>query len=756
MGKLLNKATGNRDVIDDADMAAARASGKYAEPDAVAVHSQGEDVYATPDVASSESVYAPAVAPSKAALASGHTAREKANTGAAATVRSAVGGLVSGGTVGLVNPYESEQEFNPTASTLGQIGGMTLLGGAGRIGEFGAALAERAGGGVIGGIVGGAGEGGIYGVGNAVSELARSDEPLTAEHIASTLSSNVLLGAGLGGVTGGLFKAGERALSRAGDALAGASKARAAIEGMPAELAGLDETGLKAASVTAKAEHAADIAAERQSLEGLRVDQRAKLADQIRDLHSDLATERPIFHAVNADEVANIEGVSDIKVQLAKSYKAMRSGLDSEISVARDPSSMIRPLEMRQAALQKLQAKAPELQAALAGDARSAVLDHVDDALEQTKAQIESIRQLSKSNPVASGRLTMLEAGPSPKMAAIEDARTALKAAPEIGLLQKGATSAAFAGGTALAHMIPGVGIAAPFLGKAAADMVGKLFGHLAGSVDAVAGKTAAAAKSFLSVAEKAVPVAAMTATKVLGAVRYGVGPEAKSSRLPDLFDARSAELRAQTMYAPDGSVQMRPEARIALGRQLAAIFAVNPILADKIETAAARRITFVSSKIPRRPDVLGMQIGPDNWHPSDLAMRSFARTCQAAEDPHGVELRLAAGNLTPEDAEAYRTCYPERFEALQQHLVASAPMLAKTLPYQRRLSWSIFAGVPIDPSLAPNVRAVLRGSFSRPAPDTTADIPGMQAPKIQPSFGSLGSMKSLDKPTPAERRSSS
>lgn len=658
---------------------------------------------------------------------------------------------------------EQLQKYHPTASTIGEVGGQVagavLTGGEGLLGDVARAtpigLVTRAGeavgeGGIKRAIARGAVEGGILGGGNAVSELALSQDPLTAEHIASTLSSNVLLGGVTGGVAGGTFKAVERGLARAGSSLTEATAARSALEGLPEDLSTLDEAGLKEAGVAAKADHVADIASERQSLESLRVNQRAELSNQVRDLHTELATERPIFNAVAGDDLAKIDGVSDIKVQLAKSFSGLRSQLDNEIAVARDPRSLIRPLEMRQGALEKLQEKVPELHAALAGDPRAAALIHVGDALEQTKQQIAAIEQLSPKTPVGSARLTMLEANGSPRMQAIDAARDALKKAPDIGLAQKGIQAGAFAGGTALAHMIPGVGIAAPFLGKGASDAVGKLFEHFAGANKLISARTAEATQAFLSTAKKASTYAPATATKVLAAVKYATdAPEAKSSSLPDLFKARTDEMKTQTMYAPDGSVQMRPEARAALAAKLDPIRSVNPKLADQIETQKAKSIAYMSSKIPRRPDVGGIQIGPDNWQPSDMAMRSWARTVRAVEDPSGVEERLANGAITPEDAEAYRYCYPERFAAMQMKITTALPQLAKTLPLAKKVSLSVFYGVPITPLMMPNVLDVLQGNFAAEAGSNG----GTNAPAAQPQFGSMGSLKSVDKPTAAQQR---
>lgn len=675
-------------------------------------------------------------------------------------ISSAAHGALSGATFGLYDVGanliggEDERiknkqldEAHPVVSKLSNVAGSLLVGGG--VGRVGSAVRGGLGGGLVGAVGGGAVEGGIYGAGNAVSQLALSDDPLTAEHIASTLSSNILLGGAIGGVAGGAFHLGERALTRAGNAIAESAAAKTAIEGVPADLAGLDDAGLKSAREAAVTEHAGDIAAERKSLEDLRVNQRAELANQVHDFHTELATERPIFQAVQGADVEAIPGVKDIQVQMAKSFKTMRAQFDNPIGIARNPESLLRPLEMQQTALEGLQAKAPELQAALGNDARAAALEHVDGALEQNKAFQDQIRSLSPKTPLASGRLTMLEAADSPRMQAIDAAREAMKNAPELGLVGKAAKGAVFGGVTAMAHAIPGVGIAAPFLGKYAADAVGKLFGHLAGSAGAVAEKSAAATQAFLNVAEKVAPFAPMTATKVLGAVRFGAGPEPKSQKLADLYATRVAEVRGQTMYAPDGSTVMRPEARIAMAQKLAPIAAVNPKLADMIETVTARKTAFISQTAPKRPEVGGLQIGPDKYRPPDLAIRSWARTVRACEDPAGVEARLAQGTVTPEDAAAYKAVYPERFAALQQSILTALPTLSKTLPVKRKVALYVFTGIPTMPALQPNVLKVLQGNFAA----EPGSAGGSQAPKPMPSFGALGSMKSLDKPTPAQGR---
>jgi hypothetical protein len=292
----------------------------------------------------------------------------------------------------------------------------------------------------------------------------------------------------------------------------------------------------------------------------------------------------------------------------------------------------------------------------------------------------------------------------------------------------------------------------------AIASIGAKAVGGVRAAVGAAAKRSAAAASSFLGAGAKAVaaaaPVAsagaALTATEVLSRARFGPGAvPSDGDRLPDFFRQRSAEIREQTMVAQDGSIQMRPAARMAITRQLAPIAAADPILADRIETVLARKIAFMSSKLPKRPEVGGIQVGPDNWQPSELQMRSWARTVRACENPDGVEHRLAQGIVTPEEAEAYRACYPERLAALRTEIFAATPTLARTLSTKKKVALYVMTGVPTMPALQPNILAVLQASFAV-EPGTAG---GTTAPKPMPAFSALGTAKTMDQPTPAQKR---
>jgi hypothetical protein len=634
------------------------------------------------------------------------------------------------------------------------------------------AVAERLGGGLLARAAGGAVEGGIYGAGNAASEIALSEDPLTAENIMGHMSSNVLLGGALGGGISLLSHGVGAALNRAGTAMREAAAAKGALSSVPEDLAGLDEAGLKAELKRATVAHEADKAAETSSLESLRRDQRTELANQILDTHEEIRASK-IYQAVNDDftklegkaaGVEKIDGITNAQRQLAASNASLSRLGKNPVALADNPGKAIEALQMRQSALETMQERMPQLRSALADNPAGAGLETVDSALAQTKLQIEAIRALdSKVNPVTSSRLELLKAGPSQRMEQVAAAQRALADGKDLGLVGKGIKSVATTAASGLSHFlpIPGASFAAHWMGEKAGSAVEWLARKLSGTAAKSAEATAGHAAAFLDVAAKAPRVlkgpAVATATKTLSSVRLGASgaAEPKADDLRALARARMNELKTQTMYAPqpDGTfgVTMRPEARAAMAKSFDGIRHVAPVLADKLETVAARRAVVQSQAMPRKPDVVPgqQQIGPDNWSPSDMAIRRWARIVRATEDPESVEARLAHGVISPEEAKAYRDVYPERFAALQRTISAALPTLSKTLPMRKKISLSIFSGIPVTPAMRPEILKTYQATFAV----EPGSAGGTQAPRPQPNFGALGSLRDLDKPTPAQRR---
>lgn len=662
------------------------------------------------------------------------------------------------------------QEVHPTVSTVAEIGGAFLPLGAGAIaGKIGAAIR---GGEELGTLaklgrsaVAGAAEGGLYGAGAGVSELALSDDPLTLEHAASVLSSNALYGAGTGSAIGLGGRAAELGLQRAKGALDDFVLARETareVRNDPAALATADVTTLDRAGLR-KAE-----AAEVERIETERMPARKQVLDDVvayRDKMHDLDMLK-VAHGVEDGEVREFGG------SLKKSDRELRNALDKKIQLAEDPQRTLSILQQQEQAMANLEAWGREQMAGLThaddqmrlmrqrirnGEVEGYMPAHLTDRgidfaaeneLRKAGAALSSsfpeYQKLDKivtkfpgaidANRALQRRLTDLMAAPtSERLAAIADARDALGGPQQSAGSLMLHTMARFAGpiGAAVEHGTSALGA----LKKAAG---------------ATAERGAKVASSFLGAATK-VAAEAPLATKVLAGLRFGEGKSdaAESGKLPDLFRARTDEVKAQVHIAADGSFQMRPAARQAMASRLGGLGAVDPVTADRLETAGARRITWLAAQIPRRPDVLGGAVGgPDRWHPSDMEMRSWARKAAALEDPHGVLERVVHGTVTPEDAMALRAVYPEIMDAFINEVSAKLPLLREALPYQKQLALSLFTGVPVDPALDPKILSVLQGHFT----DEVGTAGGTQAPMARPAFGSL--KKSPDAPTPAQTRS--
>lgn len=808
---LVNRETGEREFVDVSQVDAALASGKYIAPDAVAVHRFGADTYATPGIAQREQVFTPAIDPARAALAEGHAIRERANSGIGAGIKAFAGGAVSGATAGLLDPYADEQEFNRVAAGAGNVAGIiapALLGdeaglaGLGRylpsnaIAGAGTRIGESLGGGLLARSAAGAAEGGLYAAGQGVGEALRSDEPLDLERAMSSIGSNMLFGAKIGGVAGGVSSLAERALGRANSAIDGAiGKAKDAEGAIAAPVAGAETRVIPAAAegdseALIKARAGQDFPDDHSDLLTMNEDQLAAAhAKEVESLANFNKADSEAFtdsakvsrKRDQADQVWNaVRGATDrgdreiAKVYL-KADRAIDRVLDNPIALAENPGKLRGPLQQQQHALNELE----RIRSREAG----IFDDDVEHAHEIVRAQILAKqvpgeigpfsptgldlaveREIGRrfgdlANPTKPARLLYLEKVPK----ALERNKILLADLDRLGAeptsirlrdieAKMEELGAHIPETSTLGHDV--LKAALPFAGPlgAIASHGMKALGGLRFAARKVATKTGEAVSSFLDSTIAAGKYAPVLATETLSKVRFapvarGTAGIAEDSTLPALFKARTSEIKSQTAYDATGTPRMTPEARGALSDRFRGIRVVDAKLADQLETIAARRIEFLSRLIPRRPDFGTPQIGPDRWQASDMAMRSWARSVAAAEDPAGVEERAVHGALTPEDVAAYWAIYPERAQDFQQQLASQLPTLKHPLPYQRRLSLGMLAGMPIDPSMHPRVVAVLQGQF----PDEPGSAGGTQAPMAAPQFGSI--KKSIDSPTPAQAR---
>jgi hypothetical protein len=670
-------------------------------------------------------------------------AKENMYGGIGGTASAVAGGVLRGATLGLSDAAiaatggeddrrrlaelrERHQVASIGGEAIGSLAGGRLPAGlATRAGARVARTAEGAGAATKIGraAAGGATEGAIAGAGQGVSEFALSDDH-SIENLAAALKSNVLFGAGAGGALGGATKGVEVGLRRAKTALDKVGK-RSLEAGADTgdDLTKLDRKGLQAAERV-----------ELDAIEAARVPRRAELADEIKAFRREVK-EQKVWLATKGAEEAEIRSIGK---RAFKADKALDNLLDDPKALAESPKAALRQLRIQEAALDDLVTKhGDNLRAKFAGDASGDRLK----ALEGATGALERNRALQAKISEVTGAPT------SPRLDAIQDAAHGLSAATK----REGATIGDSLMQAGMGHML-GAATGVPFLGEAvlAAKAVGGVWKKLGGDTAAAADRTSKAIGTFLDVTSKVPPAARLAASRTLANVSYGALADEKPTKkrkesLPDLYKARSREIRELTAPGPDGKPMMRLEARQKIAERLAPLRAANPIAYDRIETNKARAIEFLAEKLPRKPDLPGMGLGADTWQPSDMEMRGWARYVAAVEDPHGVVERLASGEVTPEDAEAMKAVYPEMYQQIQMEIMSKLGELRAKLPYQRRLALSIFSGVPVDPSLDPRVLAALQRTFAS-EPGTEG---GSQAPTASPQFGSV----TKPSPTAAQER---
>lgn len=192
-------------------------------------------------------------------------------------------------------------------------------------------------------------------------------------------------------------------------------------------------------------------------------------------------------------------------------------------------------------------------------------------------------------------------------------------------------------------------------------------------------------------------------------------------SSVRDFFRGGARQARALEPHpasTPEGFDRMTKAVAKASSNPQAAMQDVARALGDlpdsapKISTAAAaaalRVTSFLADKMPpamRDPN----ELFPGDEPPlvSDTERETWARYVKASQDPASVLDHLARGDVTPEEVEALKACYPKLYAETQAKVQAATIQAAgagKPLPYEKRIALGTLFEVPTDPTLAPGV----------------------------------------------------
>lgn len=759
MPKLVEKATGKSWDIPSDDLAAALASGLYEAP--------GADVKAT--VVSPTTGLASDVAASQlGAVVEGTGARPESGgeflarergayleqehgglgseilTGAEGAIDAATGGLYGVAARNLAPEYNEARreraEVNPNFSTAGKIAGLvgsavTGVGAGALAAKAGGAVAGRLGGGILATGVGMAAEGALLGATETVQEMAIAEDPVTVDRIVGSLKSNMIFGGAAGFGVGIVGKVAAKGLAK-GKALV---DEHVAAQAAPKSSTAVADDLAAYRSATSGDTSPYLIASDRSVLRETQRDFKRALTDLEGLKQNPGGLLKPLRREAQAirEAVAAAED-SGLAAKLAKEHADIAAELGAKVAAGED-------VVLKGKALQRYTdwsgVKGPKSGLAVPPATASAFKTALEagELVGKRQAALAKMPEILAANEALQAKIVAATAKP---------AESFVGKLVDRGLQGAGMSAAAgLIGGGPIGAV--GMMIAPQVVGKLKDLITSRLLKAGAES----GARSSAALDAFLSTAGKAAKATPPLATKVLAGVSFGeakAAPPAAKSRVSPLmasYKARADEIQSQITVDPNGKLKMTPEARAALSGRLAGVRALEPLLADRMETVAARRIEFLASKLPKRPDIAALQLGPDRWQPSDYDVRTFARYVAAVEDPGAVEERLANGSMTPEDAEAYRSVYPERFEDFKRQIVERLPELRATLPYSRRVALSIFTGIPVDPAMHPQVLRVLQSMYAD-EPNTDG---GMTAPKAEPQMGSI----TKPDPTAAQQRAS-
>lgn len=137
----------------------------------------------------------------------------------------------------------------------------------------------------------------------------------------------------------------------------------------------------------------------------------------------------------------------------------------------------------------------------------------------------------------------------------------------------------------------------------------------------------------------------------------------------------------------------------------------VAPKIAFEVHNTLVRGLQFLSNKLPRPMNSGSELMFAKPYHPTSIELAKFERYLQAVESPISVLEDLESGSMTREHVEALREVYPAFYRQLQGD-VMSYVAEHQEMPYAKKVQLGILLDVPTDESLQPKAILGLQASF--------------------------------------------
>ena len=616
-------------------------------------------------------------------------------------------------------------------------GGGAAKGIAGAVGKGLAGVAERAGmrglasvaEHVLPGALGAAYEGGVMGVGQAMSEAALGNHDLTAERLFAHASKGALLGGAIGtglhvggaAVGRGLARAGEGAVALAERGSVFAERAGAGLESATARageglIAGVEQLGAGAAGLVRREGERGAVLLERGGAELARGveaggERLAEVASHARVTEAAEAAARKLEGLTSEGVLSRAKGLAD-----EEAFRALGGG---NAERAREVGALLR-----------------EEGIVTATSSRGSQAAKVEAKLASVGEELEGLqRQAAKGGEVGE-QIASAQA----KQALLRDALAASEAGAKVAPRSVG--ELAGLGALAVAH--PGAALALG-AGKVAreyqANIASAALGHVSklenitAITSAIDAKIASAAEGMRGVVDPAKRGAAIrgAAGELAGGIRAGSTDAARAVRegsqaTGSAIDAltvgartRVAEPVARTSSAvaariADGLVQGADvTAERVRGFVGGSLRQVAPRVADATTAVATRAVMHLQAIAPRAPSPVNA-LQPEKRSITPQQAASFAKSVDAVKDPTILVRQVVSGQVSRETVEAVRAVYPSLFAVMQGRLLDEVAKLPRELPYPTRVSLSVLFDVALDASMKPAVIAGLQSQYSAPS----------------------------------------
>ena len=155
-----------------------------------------------------------------------------------------------------------------------------------------------------------------------------------------------------------------------------------------------------------------------------------------------------------------------------------------------------------------------------------------------------------------------------------------------------------------------------------------------------------------------------------------------------------------------------------AIANAVADIRDTNPAVAESLTRKATTATAFLESKLPqeRSRSPLQPQVKPSK--PSPAEMSKFVRYAKAVDDPLSVFEDASKGAVSREGVEALKAVYPALYRELQGRYGAAVANRKQELSYPQKVQMAVLFGIPADASfMAVNIKTVQKALTPAPAP---------------------------------------